>query len=209
MTFVRAEVGAPYTSAREPDLRLLAAETSRSQDVAGLGADPGFFSTEGLFGWQPGCVDQLLIHEPLVLESESLSFSKTIASFCFSASARDLEIIGGYVDTEGDEFFGIAPIQFTLREEGKDARQARPAGVVVFEERIYLIFPTGLKAYGFHAITDVEFDPTGDPEVDRVLRQAALAISRRTNPTVVDEMAGYLQDVPCLDGVPLPEMPWG
>lgn len=198
----------PPDGGQGPDLRLMAAAQGRSMDVAGWGA-AWLFSTNGLFGWWPWCADQLLIHEPLVLESVSLSFSKTIASFCFSASARDLEIIRAYTIREGDEFFGIADIQFTLREEGKNVRQAPPAGIFIWEERIYLIFPMGLKAYGFHAITDVKFKPTGDAEVDRVLGKAPPAIGRMTNPTVVDEMAGYLQDVPCLDGVSLPEMPWG
>jgi hypothetical protein len=80
--------------------------------------------------------------------------------------------------------------------------------IVPWNGRIYITFPIPLKAYGFHAVTDVRFEPTGDPEVDLVLGQAARTITRGTNPTVVDATAGSLQNAACLDGVAEFPRPW-
>jgi hypothetical protein len=163
-------------------------------DIAGLGAAPGLLSTSGEFGWIPDCIEQMLIHEPLVLDDVEVSFSTDWVTFCFAASEYDLDLFDEFLeDVEDDEGVAKGLIRFTLVEGGESGEQIRPLDVWIEEDRIYLAFPIGLKAYGYHALRTVEILPTEDPELDDLFAEAAEAIGRRLNPTGFDATAGRLQ----------------
>ncbi len=173
-------------------------------DSAGLGPEPGLLDTDGVFGWDADCIEQLLIHEPLVLDGVEVSYSSDWATFCFGASDSDLDLIDEFIDDVGDDD-GVARglIRFTLREDGEDGQQTVPLEVWVQDERIYLRFPVGLKAYGFHALDDVAILSTDQPPLDDLFAEAGRAIGRRLNPTHFDATAGRLQGAAaCSDRAP-------
>ena len=76
------------------------------------------------------------------------------------------------------------------RGERADASRST---IWIEDDRIYFSFPVGLKAYGFHALRDVEILPTDDDILDGILGEAAAAIGRRINPTTFDATAGRMQ----------------
>jgi hypothetical protein len=163
-------------------------------DSSGLGSAPGLLATSGRFGWIDDCIEQLLTHEPLVLEDVQVSFSTDWVTFCFGASESDLDEIDDFIRDVGDtDGVARAMIRFTLREDGQENEQERPLALWVEDDRIYLSFPVGLKAYGFHALRGVEISPTGDDILDDILGEAAVAIGRRVNPTTFDATAGRIQ----------------
>lgn len=179
-----------------PDFRPVAfkAGEGATPDAAGLGAAPGLMATSGRFGWTPDCIEQLLVHEPLVLEGVEVSFSTDWVTFCFHASEVDLELLEEFIDDIGNDA-GVAEgeIRFTLLEEGVEREQTVPLDVWTEGDRVYLAFPVGLKAYGFHALMDVAIRPTDDLELDDIFREAADGIVRRLNPTSFDATPGRLQ----------------
>jgi hypothetical protein len=163
-------------------------------DTGGLGSAPGLLATSGTFGWIDDCIEQMLIHEPLVLEGVEVSYSTDWVTFCFGASDSDLDEVDDFLDDVGDQD-GVARglIRFKLQEEGQENEQERPLAVWIEDDRIYFSFPVGLKAYGFHALRDVAILSTGDDVLDDILDEAAQAIGRRVNPTTFDAAAGRMQ----------------
>ncbi len=170
-------------------------------DSGGLGAAPGLLSTSGTFGWIAECVEQVLTHEPLVLDEVEVARSTDRVTISFGASDTDLDLIGDFIDDAGDEDgVALGSVTFTLLEDGQQDEQARPLEIWVAGGRIHISFPVGLKAYGYHALRDVRILPTGNAVLDDILDEAAPAIGRRLNPTVVDATAGRMQgDHECQD----------
>jgi hypothetical protein len=179
-----------------PQLRPLAfrAGEGGTPDAAGMGPEPGFLATDGMFGWVPDCIEQLLVHEPLVLDDVEVSYSTDRVTFCFLASDDDLDLLDEFVDDVGSRE-GVAEglIRFVLQEDGVENEQVRPLDVWVEDDRIYLSFPIGLKAYGFHALTEVDILPTDDTDLDDLFEEAARTIGRRLNPTSFEATPGRLQ----------------
>ena len=77
--------------------------TQGGYDTGGLGAAPGLLATNGEFGWIDECIEQWLIHEPLVLEDVEVSYSTDWVTFCFGASDADLDEVDDFIDDVGDD----------------------------------------------------------------------------------------------------------
>jgi hypothetical protein len=171
---------------------------SDGHDLIGYGLG-GLLPTRGRLGWAPECLEQGLVHQPLVLEGVEESFSTDWVTACFAASDDDLDILDAFLDEVADEE-GVADaaIHFTLIEEGRAATQDRPLEVWLEEDRLYLRFPVGLRAYGRHVLTEVAIEPTGSRLLDEMFDAAAASIGRWLAPTVVDEAEGRMQGAgPC------------
>jgi len=178
------------------DFRVVTFRPDAPSDSAGLGHEPGFIPRDGMAGWIDWCIFQLLIHEPLELEDVVFP-SKNEVTFCFGASEADLELLDDWL---ADRASGVAlgQIGFDLYEKGKSRFQKQPLDVWIGDDdAIYFSLLVGLSAYDFHAIKDVEIQPTGNEAIDEMFAEAARAIGRRMNPTWFDQNAGPLQGMGC------------
>jgi hypothetical protein len=180
------------------DFRVVTFGPDEQSDSAGLGHEPGLIPSDGMAGWVDECILQMLYHEPLELEEVTFpSYNEMI--FCVSASGSDLELLDDWLaDVEGPDGVARGLIGFDLHEQGRSRFQERALDVWIGDDdRVYFSYLIGLSAYEFHAITDVEIMPTGDDALDEMFAEAARAIGRRMNSTVVDQKPGPLQGAGC------------
>jgi hypothetical protein len=185
------------------DFRAVTFRPGKTSDSTGLGAQPGLIPSGGRADWIDECILQLLVHEPLELE-DAFFPSHDEVTFCFGASVDDIERLEDWLD-EGSEDVARGLIRFTLYEKGRSDPQERPLEVWIGDDdRIYFSFLIGLSAYEFHAITDVEIQPTGSDALDDMFDEAARDIGRRMNPTFFGEKPGALQGSDCPGARPRP-----